>query len=85
MKSVVVTVTTSPTLIVAADNFYRTVYLHNSVGQNIYVGDSNVSTTTGYHIAGGDHQEFVIPTNEKLYAICASLTNDVIILTPDLD
>lgn len=85
MKSVVVTVTTSPTLLVAADDIFRTIYIHNAVGQVIYVGNSTVTTSTGYHIAGGDHQNFDIPSKQTLYAVTASSTNDVIVLTPDLD
>lgn len=44
-----------------------------------------VTTSTGYHIAGGDHQDFDIPSRQTLYAVTASSTNNVIVLTPDLD
>ena len=85
MKSVAVTVDTSSTLIVAADNIPRTVYIHNGGGAKIYVGGTDVSTGNGFHIGNNESQDFFIPTNEKLYGVVASNTNVVNVLTPDLD
>lgn len=85
MKSVAVTVTTSPTLIVASDDLNRWVYIHNSGGAKIYVGNGNVTTTTGFHIGNGESQELFVPEKETLYAIVASSTNTIQVLTPDGD
>ena len=85
MHSAKVTVTTSPTLIVSADNKNRVIYVHNASGAKIYVGGSNVTSTTGLHINNGETQEIVVPLSETLYGIVASSTADTIILTPDLD
>lgn len=85
MKSSVVTVATTATLIVAADDVHRVVYIHNSGGQTIYVGNGDVTTTTGFHIGNGESQEIVLPQRQTLYAVVGSNTNDIIVLKPDVD
>jgi len=85
MISKEVTVTTSPTLIVPADNIPRTVYIHNGGGAKVYLGGVDVSTGNGFHLGNDESQDVFVPTNEKLYGIVASSTNTVIVLTPDLD
>jgi hypothetical protein len=85
MQSIKVTVTTSPTLLIAADNKNRTTYIHNPSGTKIYVGDASVSTTTGLHIENGMTQEILVPLGETLFGIVASSTADTIVLTPNLD
>lgn len=85
MISNAVTVTTSPTLICAADNKWRTIYIHNAGGQKIYVGNSNVSTSTGFHIGNGESQSIEVPLGETLHAVVASSTNIINVLTPDSD
>jgi hypothetical protein len=85
MISKAVTVTTSPTLIVPADNIPRTVYIHNGGGAKVYLGGADVSTGNGFHLGNGESQDIFVPTNENLYSIVASSTNTVNVLTPDLD
>ena len=85
MISKAVSVTTSPTLILPADNIPRTVYIHNGGGAKIYLGGADVSTANGFHLGNNESQDIFVPTNEKLYGIVASSTNTIIVLTPDLD
>ena len=85
MISKAVTVTTSPTLILPADNIPRTVYVHNSGGAKIYLGGADVSTGNGFHLGNDESQDIFVPTNEKLFGIVASSTNIITVLTPDLD
>ena len=85
MISKAVSVTTSPTLILPADNIPRTVYIHNGGGAKVYLGGADVSTGNGFHLGNGESQDFFVPTNEKLYSIVASSTNTINVLTPDLD
>ena len=85
MKSTAVTVTTTPTLIIPADNKNRTIYIHNAGGAKIYVGNLTVTTSNGFHIGNGESTELFVPTNETAYAVVASSTNEIIVLTPDLD
>jgi hypothetical protein len=85
MISKAVTVTTSPTLILPADNIPRTIYIHNGGGAKVYIGGADVSTANGFHLGNGESQDIFVPTNEKLYGVVASSTNTVNVLTPDLD
>ena len=85
MKSTSVTVGTTAILVVNADDINRTVYLHNAGGGKVYLGGSNVTSTTGFHLNNNEATEIFIPLKETLYAISASGTNAVIVLTPDAD
>lgn len=48
-----VTITTTPTLLVDATAEAEMVYLHSSAGQ-CYIGNSDVTVSTGYHMDAGD-------------------------------
>ena len=85
MISTAVTVATTATVIVAADNQNRRVYVHNSGGAKIYLGGSTVTTSNGYHLGNDENIDIFVPLNEALYAVVASGTNVVIVLTPNLD
>lgn len=85
MKSTAVEVATTATLIVAADDIHRTIYIHNSGGQTIYIGNGDVTASTGFHIGNGESQEIVLPQRQALYAVVSANTNTVIVLKPDVD
>lgn len=72
-------VTVGTTATVVADNSggvtKETVTLHNKGGASVFVGDSAVTTATGYELATGEvSEEISLSGGEKLYAICASGT-----------
>lgn len=85
MKSSAVTVGTTATLIVAADDINRVVYLHNSGGQTVYIGNGDVTTTTGFHLGNNENQEIVLPLRQTLYGVVSANTNEIIVLKPDTD
>jgi hypothetical protein len=84
MKSTVVTVTTSPTLLIAADNQNRVCYLHSGTG-SIYVGGSDVTAANGIHLSNGTTMEITLPINETIYGVTQSSTHTMRMLTPDVD
>ena len=84
MKSTAITVTTTATLIVAADNIARTCYLHSSSG-SLYVGGSDVTASNGLHLSNGSTIELFVPTNETVYAITSASSHTMRVLTPDVD
>ena len=84
MKAVSITVTTSPTLLISADNQNRIVYLHSTSGST-YLGNSSVASSTGLHLPNNDTLEVHLPFGESLYGIAGSGTTDVRVLTPDSD
>ena len=85
MRSEAHTVGTTSVLIVASDDKYRQVTLHNAGGGKVYLGASTVTSTTGVHLGNGESLTIEVPISETLYAISASGTNDVIVLLPDGD
>lgn len=84
MKSTAVTVTTSPTLLIAADNQNRICYLHSGTG-SVYIGGADVTSSTGIHLSNGTTIEITMPINETIYGITSSSTQTMRVLTPDLD
>jgi len=84
MISKSVSVTTSPTLIMAADNQPRTCYLHSTSGST-YLGNSAVSSSNGLHLPNNQTITIILPFGETLYGVANTGTTDVRILTPDLD
>ncbi len=76
---------TTAVLVVAADDITRNVYLHNAGGGKVYLGGSVVTSTTGFHLGNGESISLFVPARETLYAISASGTNAVTVLSPDSD
>lgn len=75
-----VTVTTTATLLVAANIMDQTVALHNLGGGAVYLGNANVTTSNGYKFDNGDKLQVPVGDNEGLYAITASGTHTVAVL-----
>jgi hypothetical protein len=84
VKSAVVTVGTTATLLIAADNQHRICYLHSGTG-SIYIGGSDVTSSTGIHLQNGTTMEITLPFGETLYGITASSTHTMRVLTQDVD
>lgn len=84
MKSVAVTLTTSPTLLIAADNQNRICYLHTTSGSS-YLGDSAVTSSSGLHLENNSTIEIHLPLGETLYGVAGSGTTNVRVMTPDGD
>jgi hypothetical protein len=69
ISSAQITVTTSPTLLVAGDAQAEQVNFHSSSG-TIYLGDSNLTSSTGYRMDNGD--KIVLQNHESpIYGICS--------------
>jgi len=75
-----VTVTTTATLLVAANIMDQTVWLHNLGGGPVYLGDANVTTSNGYKLDNGDKMQVPVGDHEGLYGIAASGTHTMAIL-----
>ena len=84
MKSVSVTVTTSPTLLISADDQNRICYLHTTSGST-YLGDSAVTSSSGLHLPNNQTIEIHLPLGETLYGVAGTGTTNVRVLTPDSD
>ena len=80
-SSAQVTVNSTATVLVAETAFDQTVYLHNSGGGVVYLGAANVTTANGYKLDNGDKITIGVGDHEALYAVTASGTNVVSVLT----
>jgi hypothetical protein len=76
-----VTVTTTATIIVPATAFDQTANLHNLGGGAVYLGGANVTTDNGYKFDNGDKLTVTVGDREALYAIAASGTHIVGVLS----
>jgi hypothetical protein len=76
-----VVVAVTATVIVPATNFDQTANLHNLGGGAIYLGGPNVTTANGYKFDNGDKLTVTVGDHEALYAIAASGTHTVAVLT----
>jgi hypothetical protein len=84
MKSTAITITTTATLVVAADNENRVCYLHSTSGST-YLGDSTVTTSSGLHLPNNQTIAINVPLGQTLYGITNTGTTNVRVLTPDGD
>lgn len=75
-----VTVGATATLLVASTGFDQTVWLHNSGGGIVYLGDSGVTTTNGYKLDNGDKMQLLVGDHEGLYGVTTAGTNTVGVL-----
>ena len=71
--SVQKTVTTTASVVVASSPFDQTVAIHSGSG-TVYLGDSTVTTSTGYRMDNGDKIVLPVGDHEALYAITSSGT-----------
>jgi hypothetical protein len=78
-KTSQVSVTTTPTLLVTANRADQSVYLHSSSGV-IYLGNSDVTTSTGYRMDNGDKLTMQLSDNESLYGIVSSGTATMMVM-----
>jgi hypothetical protein len=81
ISSAQVTVTTAATLLVAADMQAEQVNFHSSSG-TIYLGDANVTSSTGYRMDNGD--KVILQNHETaIYGITStgSATMSVLVIT----
>lgn len=80
-----ITVTTSPTLLIAATaNATRTVYFE-PVGADVHVGGSAVTTTTGVVTKKDVISTIDLPPKNAIYGVTATGTVTVRVLQPEGD
>lgn len=72
-------VTTTATLLVTANRADQSVYLHSSSGI-VYVGNADVTTSTGYKMDNGDKLSMQLSDNESLYGITSSGTATMMVM-----
>jgi hypothetical protein len=87
MKAYKVTVTDQVTLLVAADDINRPVWIHNNTNETLYIGGEDVTTAEGFPIVKhGAPQAGGLPPKTPLYGIAESGKSiDVRVIVPPMD
>jgi hypothetical protein len=85
MISSAFTITTTRQQIVAAAPSSRWIYIHMTGNAVVYLGGDNVTTTNGMPTEKGAVPfEFFLPSNETLWAVCAT-TENLRLMRPSAD
>jgi len=85
MISTATTINTTAQKILSKSNSYRTVYIHVTGAGTVYLGGSDVTSTNGLLTEkNAVPLQLVIPAQEELWAVTASGTESLRILTPGL-
>ena len=74
------TVTTTASVVVPSMIGDQSVYLHSSSGQ-LFIGGPDVTTANGYRLDNGDKITIMAGDHEALYAITASGTANLFVMT----
>lgn len=81
IKSSSVTVDGTAVKLAEANGMPLEVHLHCASG-SVYLGDSTVTTATGFKFDNGDKEIFTVPDGSSLWGICnGGTTSTVYILT----
>ena len=84
MRSTRTTVGETATLLIDSDSTHRTAVVHSISNKTVYLGASDVTSSTGFIFEKDDGAlSLTIPAGEKLYAVVASGTEVVSCLLPD--
>jgi hypothetical protein len=85
MISSLITVTTTPTLLVAETaNATRTIFIEPD-SADVHLGGATVSTTNGLTITNGAQFQIVLPPQNSLYAVTGTGSHTVRLMTPEGD
>jgi hypothetical protein len=87
MKSITKTVTDERSVLVAADDQNRTVYLNIVGNEPVAIGGADVTFANGLLIVKhSSPQQVFVPLKETIYAVCdTGDSDDVRVLLPDTD
>ena len=81
IKGSVFTVDGTVTKLAEASGMPLEVHLHCASG-SVYLGDSTVTTATGFKFDNGDKETFTVPDGSAIYGICnGGTTSTVYVLT----
>lgn len=80
VSSAQVVVGTTATALNASSNQGQRIYLSNPAGQTVFLGDSTVTTTTGYGLLASTTIKIDVDPYEVVYGIVAGTTATVGVL-----
>tara|TARA_R100001463_G_scaffold84349_2_gene139004 strand:+ start:63 stop:317 length:255 start_codon:yes stop_codon:yes gene_type:complete len=69
--------------IISSVNYEQTINAHNSSGNNMYLGGSEVSTSNGFHLPNNTDVVIRVQQDNELWGIMATGTGSIHVLRPD--
>ena len=84
MKATLYTIDATALEIAPKQHFERTILIHSKSGIT-YVGNSTVTTGTGFPLKSDESIAVVVPINENLYAIDGAGGSTVVVLDSSAD
>ena len=69
--------------IITSVNYEQTINLHNSSGNNMYLGGSDVSTSNGFHLPNNTDVVVSVQQDNELWGLMATGTGSIHVLRPD--
>ncbi len=74
---------TSAIKIIPSVNYEQTINLHNSSGNNMYLGGSDVSTSNGFHLPNNTDVVVRVQQDNELWGLMATGTGSIHVLRAD--
>jgi|TARA_A100001391_G_scaffold176544_1_gene139761 hypothetical protein len=69
--------------IISSVNYEQTINLHNSSGNNMFLGGSDVSTSNGYHLPNNTDVVVRVQQDNELWGLMATGSGEIHVLRPD--
>lgn len=69
--------------IISSVNYEQTINLHNSSGNNMYLGGSDVLTSNGFHLPNNTDVVVSVQQDNELWGLMATGTGSIHVLRPD--
>ena len=69
--------------IISSVNYEQTINLHNSSGNNMFLGGSNVSSSNGYHLPNNTDVVVRVQQDNELWGIMSTGSGEIHVLRPD--
>jgi len=69
--------------IISSVNYEQVINLHNSSGNNMYLGGSDVSTSNGFHLPNNTDVVVRVQQDNELWGLMATGTGSIHVLRPD--
>ena len=69
--------------IITSVNYEQTINLHNSSGNNMYLGGLDVSTSNGFHLPNNTDVVVSVQQDNELWGLMATGTGSIHVLRPD--
>lgn len=79
-----ITVTTTPTLVLASDGDPVQIRIHNTSSAAIYLGGKDVTTSTGFHLEATADFDYTLMNGNSLWAVASSGSHAITVMGQEI-